>query len=311
MTKPIPFLIQGKNIVLVVGTTPHTIGESHISYPKIRQAIIEKDWDAIPDLVNAREAVKKYATGVFEIIDGVFYRNGKEVHSAIADRVVEMYAEGFDVQPMINFISNLEQNPSKRAVTELYEFLEKSLLPITDDGCFLAYKKVRDSYYDVHSNTVLNKPFNKLSADDKKLLPYTTTDENSVTVYLDNTNSALKVSMPRNAVDDDKDNHCSNGLHFCSLGYLNSFGGQRIVILKINPKDVVSIPSDYNSTKGRTSEYLVVGEVDDTNEPEKAFNATVDTKYSSNPDTDGIRQNSRGQWIDRRGKFLAKDLIPT
>jgi hypothetical protein len=32
------------------------------------------------------------------------------------------------------------------------------------------------------------------------------------------------------------------------------------MILKINPADVVSIPSDYNNTKGRTCRYEVVGE---------------------------------------------------
>ena len=32
------------------------------------------------------------------------------------------------------------------------------------------------------------------------------------------------------------------------------------MIVKINPKDVVAIPSDYNNTKGRTCRYEVVGE---------------------------------------------------
>lgn len=307
MTKPIPYLIQGKNIVLLIGSTPHTISESHISYTKIREAIISKSWDLIPDLVNAREAIKKYATGVFEIVDGIFYRNGKEVHNALADKIVEMYAEGFDVQPMINFVANLEQNPSKRAVEELYEFLEKSMLPITEDGFFLAYKKVRGDYYDIHSGTVLNKPANLLTNEDKKLLPYTTGDVNEVTVEI--ADGLTKVSMPRNAVDDDKDNTCSNGLHFCSMNYLNHFGGSHnvhIVVLKINPKDVVSIPSDYNATKGRASEYIIVGEVEDQNNPQSSFKSSVDTSFTDS----GIRKNSRGQWIDGRGKFLAKHLIP-
>jgi hypothetical protein len=34
------------------------------------------------------------------------------------------------------------------------------------------------------------------------------------------------------------------------------------MILQINPKDVVSIPNDYNRAKGRCSEYLVIGEVE-------------------------------------------------
>jgi hypothetical protein len=52
-------------------------------------------------------------------------------------------------------------------------------------------------------------------------------------------------------------------LHFCSQEYLPHFGGSdsRVVIVKINPRDVVSIPTDYNNAKGRACRYEVIGEV--------------------------------------------------
>jgi hypothetical protein len=83
------------------------------------------------------------------------------------------------------------------------------------------------------------------------------------------------VEMERNEVDDNKDRTCSSGLHFCSLGYLSHFGGERIMIVKINPRDVVSIPSDYNDTKGRACRYEVVGELNKEEAPEDAFTAPV------------------------------------
>ncbi|MHA1290409.1 MAG: hypothetical protein ACTSPB_23760 [Candidatus Thorarchaeota archaeon] len=129
-------------------------------------------------------------------------------------------------------MTNLKDNPSKRAVDELYGFLEKNLLPLTPDGHFVAYKKVRDNYMDIHSGT-----FN-----------------NSVGQICE---------MARNEVDEDKDRTCSSGLHFCSLEYLPSFGGwsgSRVMLVKINPRDVVSIPSDYNNSKGRACRYEVIGE---------------------------------------------------
>jgi hypothetical protein len=140
-------------------------------------------------------------------------------------------------------MENLMLNPSKRAVTELYGFLEKNSLPITPDGHFLAYKKVRFDYKDCHSGTM----------------------DNSV---------GTVVEMERNAVDDDKDRTCSTGLHFCSQGYLNHFGGERIVIVKINPRDVVSIPSDYNDSKGRACRYEVVDEID-KDKADEAFARSV------------------------------------
>ena len=88
------------------------------------------------------------------------------------------------------------------------------------------------------------------------------------------------VEMERNEVDDDKDRTCSTGLHFCSESYLNSFGGERTVIVKINPRDVVSIPSDYNDSKGRACRYEVIGELGV--DPEEAFTAPVQENSNDN-----------------------------
>ena len=48
------------------------------------------------------------------------------------------------------------------------------------------------------------------------------------------------------------------------MNYVASYGslenGDRIVIVKINPRDVVSVPSDCNCEKLRTCQYEVVGE---------------------------------------------------
>ena len=62
---------------------------------------------------------------------------------------------------------------------------------------------VRSDYKDVHSGTF----------------------DNSVGQVLE---------MPRNQVDEDKDRTCSAGLHFCSYDYLKFFGGERIMVLKID-----------------------------------------------------------------------------
>jgi hypothetical protein len=82
--------------------------------------------------------------------------------------------------------------------------------------------------------------------------------------------------MNRQDVDDNCNNTCSTGLHFCSLNYLGSFGssGDPVVILKIDPKDVVSIPVDYNNTKGRCCKYEVVGLYT------QPLTASVETAYS-------------------------------
>jgi hypothetical protein len=87
--------------------------------------------------------------------------------------------------------------------------------------------------------------------------------------------------MERNKVDDNQNNTCSSGLHFCSENYLRSFGGDRTVIVKINPRDVVSIPTDYDNSKGRACRYEVIGEVGVNPEDTVEFTAPVQENANS------------------------------
>jgi hypothetical protein len=237
-----PYLIQGNNIVVVINNNPHTISKTHITYQKVLDAIKANDWETVKDVIEPKKVVLNYGQGNVSIQGETMFWKGKEFHNALASRMVSMLQEGFPIEPMINFMDNLMSNPSYRSVTELYGFLEKNNLPITPDGHFLAYKKVRDDFKDCHTGTM----------------------DNSV---------GMVVEMARNEVDDNANQTCSAGLHFCSKEYLNHFGGSRTVIVKINPRDVVSIPTDYDFSKGRACRYEVIGELGVN--PDEAFTAPV------------------------------------
>jgi hypothetical protein len=246
-----PFLIQGDNVVVVIDNKPHTINKTHITYQKVVDAIKASDWELVKDSIEPKKVVLDYGNGNVSIQGETLFWKGKELNTGLSVRMIQMLQEGFPIEPMVHFMENLYQNPSKRAVTELYGFLEKGNLPITPDGHFLAYKKVRADYTDVHSGKF----------------------DNSV---------GQVVEMERHDVDDNKDNTCSTGLHFCSMSYLSCFGGERTVIVKINPADVVSIPSDYNDAKGRACRYEVIGEL--SVDPSQAFTKSVQsTAVGSKP----------------------------
>jgi len=247
-----PYIIQGNNIVVVIGNKSYTVSKTHITYQKVLDAIKAEDWDLVKEVVDPKKVVLSYGKGNVSVQGETLYWKGEQLNGGLAVRMITMLQEGFPIEPMVNFMENLFKNPSKRAVTELYGFLEKNNLPITPDGHFLAYKKVRDNFLDVHSGTMDNSPGNVLE-------------------------------MERNQVDDNKDNTCSTGLHFCGMSYLSCFGGERTVIVKINPADVVSIPSDYNDAKGRTCRYEFVGELNV--DAEDAFTAPVQD-YANEEDTE-------------------------
>lgn len=255
MTNAIPYMLQGKNIILVIDSKSHTISkDTHMNYAKIVDALKAQDWDALRDLVEPKKAIVNFGRGYVSIEGEDVYWKGSPFPNALSSRMIDMYNEGFPIDPMVRFMENLMQNPSKRSVDQVYGFLEKNNLPITEDGYFLAYKKVREDYKDIHSGK------------------------------FDNSIGQL-VEMDRNAVDDNPESYCSVGLHFCSESYLTSFGqaNQPVMILKINPADVVSIPTDYNGAKGRCAKYLVVGQVN--GDPKDAFASVVNGDYSDKDST--------------------------
>ena len=176
-----PFIIQGSNVVVVIDNKPHTISKTHLTYQKVVDAIKAGDWELVKNIIDPVKVVVNYGKGNVSVQGGTLYWKGEVFAGALATRMVAMLEEGFDVEPMVLFMENLMQNPSKRAVDELYGFLEKNNLPITPDGHFLAYKRVRENYFDCHTGTMDNSP-------------------------------GKIVEMERNKVDDNKDNTCSAGL---------------------------------------------------------------------------------------------------
>jgi len=230
------FILTGDAITVVVGATNYTLSRSHALFggvlDSVREATKSGDWTEAVNKLNIANQFQDDASGgelTFDEKTGLVYWNGEPLHSSLADRITDMWRDGFSTQPLVEFCKNLFQNPVKAAIEELYDFLSTNKLPITTDGCFLAYKKVREDYMDCHTGTISNAV-------------------------------GEKPSMDRNQCDMDRENHCSSGLHFCGLSYLTCFGGERVMIVKVNPKDVTSIPSDYNFAKGRCCTYEVVEE---------------------------------------------------
>lgn len=252
MTQTAPaYLIQGKNIILIIDGKSHTVSkDTHISYPKIVEALKEQDWESLRDLVEPTKAIIDFGNGYVSIVGDTVMWKGQPFHNALSTRMIQMCQDGFPFEPMVRFMENLMENPSKRSVDQLYGFLEKNNLPITEDGYFLAFKRVREDYLDIHSGTI----------------------DNSIGEI---------VEMERNLVDDNPDSTCSTGLHFCSESYLGHFGHrhQPVMILKINPADVVSIPADYNGAKGRCMRYKVMAEVE--GDAKNVFASIINSDYNT------------------------------
>ena len=246
--KKVNYIITKDQIVVYRAGKPVVVPNTNTAYNLVKAALRNNDWSALAAALDKATHIKKYTQGKVEVQHGRVMYNGQELHSTLVDRILKCMEEDFDAEPLILFLSNLMQNPSASSVRELYDFLEAGKFPITEDGCFLAWKKVRDNYKDCHTGTF----------------------DNSVGAVLE---------MERNSVDDNRDKTCSYGFHIASFDYAKSFQTGKMLVVKINPKDVVSVPSDHNNEKCRVCKYKVVDEVNEGRDVLQ--DSPINTKYSS------------------------------
>jgi len=233
-----PIILSENTLSVVIDNKVYQADRSHPAWEEIKAAINDDSTtnDELIGLMSPGEYIRSTlqdsSTTYIDIRGGILYYGDEPVHSTLGLKVIDMIREGFEIDPWVRFAENVYANPFKQSRDELYTFLEKANLPITEDGCFIAYKKVNSDYRDVFSNKF----------------------DNSI---------GLVLEMPRELVDDDRNRTCSYGFHFCSESYLKNFGGSHVMLVKINPRDVVSIPNDYDFAKGRTCKYEVIGEIEE------------------------------------------------
>jgi len=224
----IPYILTDNSLTVVVNGKAHTMDSTNPAFTQAVEALKSEDTDKLEQMFDTSKAVENYIDGSIAVQDGVVRYQGHEVHNHVVERILDFMRGGLPYKPLVKFLEKLMANPSRRAVNELYTFLEHKAMPLTPDGNFLAYKGVKSDFTDWHSGQFSN-------------------DVGAVN------------EMPRNFVCDDADIGCSDGFHAGSLDYAESFGrGGNLMVVEINPADVVSVPTDCDCQKLRTCKYKVV-----------------------------------------------------
>ncbi len=228
----IPYILTEQSLTVVIEGKAHTMQSNHPSFERAKEALKNEEWDRLGNLFDVSKAVEDYLDQdvQIEVKDGAVHFQGEVVHGMVVDKILDFMRKNLPYQPLVKFLGKLMDNPSSRAVDELYTFLEHKNMPITPEGNFLAYKGVTNDFKDCYSNTFDNR-----------------------------VGSVLE--MRRNGVCDDAGVGCSNGFHAGSYDYAKGYAsnGGNLMIVEINPADVVSVPRDCSCQKLRTSTYKVVG----------------------------------------------------
>lgn len=229
-------IAAGNGIAVIYNGKPYTATADHPNFKKLKVAIQKKRYTLVLKLLNLAGNVKATVRGTGVKLDQEtlkWEKSNEPVHPELSRLFTAAVKEGRDPRYLKNFLLNLRENPEEHCKNDLLAFLQHRGMPITNDGHFIAYKKVTNNFLDCYSKTFDNKP-------------------------------GARVEVPRASVNRNRDQCSSYGLHVGAYEYVAEHylaGTGKIVKCLVNPRDVVAVPTDYNSMKLRVCKYTVLEEV--------------------------------------------------
>lgn len=170
----------------------------------------------------------------------------------------------------IRFLDNLHQNVNEDIRKQLFRWMDYERrtgnhFAITEDGCFVGYKGCQ--------GTIL-EPMSVFTG--KAIV-----DGEDFEGHIPNRVGSV-VQMPRATVQNDPSIGCAQGLHVGTRDYATAWA-PILILVKVNPRDVVSVPYECDSQKIRVCEYTVL-KVTDATEEHKMFHPNLDEDYDDYED---------------------------
>lgn len=235
---------EDQQLKAVVDGKSYLFHSSHINFRTLVEACASGDSEAFLDNIKGEEFVKNWSCDHIKVVDNELYYGDSLVEPTITDRILSIIEKGLSWDHLAKFLNGVYASTSFRVRNELYRFLENKGMPITPDGCFLAYKGV------VKSKTeFVDKCGYKVKVGDN-------VDKWTRRSHRNNVGDV--VYMDRADVNDDAGTACAAGLHAGSEQYADSWGEVGLIV-KIDPKDVVCIPTS-DAQKLRCCKYTVISE---------------------------------------------------
>lgn len=229
-----------------------TIPESHVSFKPILEKLIagQADDATIRELIQPLKTVAQKMSALSErvSVDGKqVYFDGDPLRGELSEVIRDMFTEGnTNFAPLVNFLEKAKTNPSLKSIDDLYRWIRNGDLLIDPEGYLVAYKGVK-----------VDRDGTSLSISSGTAL----VNGEKITGCIPNRPGDI-ISMPRSEVNDNELVACSTGLHAGTFSYASSFAQGRLLLVKINPRDVVSVPADSNDQKIRCSRYTVLTEIE-------------------------------------------------
>lgn len=241
------------------------------------------------------------------------------IPSDFCSKILEAEKSGneTEINRWVNFWTLVSLNPDARVRDNIFWFIRRWSMKISESGFIIAYRNVdikKESRYSreeiqniinmYYTEKYLNNnDVTEIYIDGRKLsdLYFAVTQGNDVPIYTDHhTHSMIiklgtPVSIPRSECDAEQEHSCSQGLHVAATNWLESgyYGGLGLQVL-VNPANVVAVPTIDNYGKMRTCEYFPVTIIDydeDGHVIESPISLYNDCEYLKYIKYDGIINN--------------------
>lgn len=191
----------------------------------------------------------------FDFEAGVITYDGEVIDSQITNQIIRMAksesaSNKKHLNALIKFVENLYKNQSEFVRQQFFGWLTytqtfESGFTITEDGCLLGYKGC--AWGEVDGERVpVSINHGHAFADG---VEYHGAIPNKI---------GSIVSMARSEVTDDPNIGCSAGLHVGTYSYASGWAKGVLLLVKVNPRDIVSVPTECDAQKIRCSRYEVL-----------------------------------------------------
>ena len=233
------------NITVVVDGEMYVANSEHPNWKAIVAGALEGDVEVVRLFDTAKEIARKFErlSDRVSVSGGHVFFDGEEIDNSLTKQIIRVLDEKIeDVKPLVLFFEKVATNPNEHSREQLYRFLESHDITILDDGDILLYKGVRKdsegAWTSIHAGPAI-------------------VNGEEVNGYVPQPLGGI-VEMPRGQVQHNPAVACHTGLHAGTFGYAKSFSSGNVIKVRVNPRDVVSVPNDHQDQKVRVCRYTVL-----------------------------------------------------
>lgn len=253
---------DGGNITVVVDGEMFTADDAHPLWNDIVEAAQAGDENVV-DLFDASRKAASLFENLSErvtVANSRIYVDGDEIDDVYADQIVRFMDEGVeDFKPLVKFLEKVYTNIEAHTRENLSRWLNATGgFTIDEDGDIIGYKGLTASGGSIHQGPAV-------------------VDGKAVNGSVPNAPGSV-IEMARSKVEHNPAVGCASGLHVGTWEYASSFARGIIAKVKVNPRDVVSVPTDCDGQKMRVSRYKIVEYVNEAHETAVVPNDFVPTE---------------------------------